>query len=135
MIRLDPIFARLKGSSDLVLALLALGTVSLLVAPLPPWLLDLCLAANLALSAMVLVVALFAKDALRFASFPTLLLFTTLLRLALEVSSTRLVLSRGEAGRVVQAFGQVVVAGNYVVGAVIFAILTMVQLLVVTKGA
>lgn len=135
MIRLDPIFARLKGSSDLVLALLALGTVSLLVAPLPPWLLDLCLAANLALSAMVLVVALFAKDALRFASFPTLLLFTTLLRLALEVSSTRLVLSRGEAGRVVQAFGQVVVAGNYVVGAVIFAILTLVQLLVVTKGA
>ena len=119
MIRLDPIFARLKGSSDLVLALLALGTVSLLVAPLPPWLLDLCLAANLALSAMVLVVALFAKDALHFASFPTLLLFTTLLRLALEVSSTRLVLSRGEAGRVVQAFGQVVVAGNYVVGAVI----------------
>ncbi len=135
MTQLDPLLARLKGSSDVVLALLALGTVSLLVAPIPPWLLDLCLASNLALSAMVLVVALFAKDALRFASFPTLLLFTTLLRLALEVSSTRLVLSRGEAGRVVQAFGQVVVAGNYVVGAVIFAILTLVQLLVVAKGA
>ncbi|HEX9288726.1 MAG TPA: flagellar biosynthesis protein FlhA [Anaeromyxobacteraceae bacterium] len=135
MSALDPLLARLKGSSDLALAALALALVSLLVAPLPPWLLDLCIAANLALAATVLVVALFARDALRFASFPTLLLLTTLFRLALEVSSTRLVLSRGEAGRVIQAFGQVVVAGNYVVGAVVFAILTLVQLLVVAKGA
>ena len=127
--------ARLKGSSDVVLAALVLAVVSLLVAPVPPWLLDLCIAANLALAATVLVVALFARDALRFASFPTLLLFTTLFRLAIEVSSTRLVLARGEAGRVIQAFGQVVVAGNYVVGAVVFAILTLVQLLVVSKGA
>jgi type III secretion protein V len=132
---LDPLLPRLKGSSDLALAVLALGVVSLLVAPIPPWLLDLCIAANLALAATVLVVALFARDALRFASFPTLLLFTTLFRLAIEVSSTRLVLARGEAGRVIQAFGQVVVAGNYVVGAVVFAILTLVQLLVVSKGA
>ena len=132
----DPlILPRLKGSSDLALAVLALGVVSLLVAPVPPWLLDLCIAANLALAATVLVVALFARDALRFASFPTLLLFTTLFRLAIEVSSTRLVLARGEAGRIIQAFGQVVVAGNYVVGAVVFAILTLVQLLVVSKGA
>jgi type III secretion protein V len=132
---LDPLLPRLKGSSDLALAVLALGVVSLLVAPIPPWLLDLCIAANLALAATVLVVALFARDALRFATFPTLLLFTTLFRLAIEVSSTRLVLARGEAGRVIQAFGQVVVAGNYVVGAVVFAILTLVQLLVVSKGA
>ncbi len=135
MISFDPVLARLKGSSDLALAALALGVVSLLVAPLPPWLLDLCVAANLALAATVLVVALFARDALRFASFPTLLLFTTLFRLAIEVSSTRLILARGEAGRVIQAFGGVVVAGNYVVGAVVFAILTLVQLLVVSKGA
>ncbi len=135
MSALAPLLPRLKGSSDLVLAVLALGVVSLLVAPIPPWLLDLCIAANLALAATVLVVALFARDALRFASFPTLLLFTTLFRLAIEVSSTRLVLARGEAGRVIQAFGQVVVAGNYVVGAVVFAILTLVQLLVVSKGA
>jgi type III secretion protein V len=127
--------ARLRGSSDVALAALALMVLSLLVAPIPPWLLDLCIAANLALAAAVLVVALFARDALRFASFPTLLLFTTLLRLALEVSATRLVLARGEAGQVIQAFGQVVVAGNYVVGAVVFAILTLVQLLVVSKGA
>ena len=129
------LLSRLRGSSDVALAVLTLAMVSLLVAPLPPWLLDLCIAANLALAATVLVVALFARDALGFASFPTLLLFTTLYRLALEVASTRLVLARGEAGRVIQAFGQVVVAGNYVVGAVVFAILTLVQLLVVSKGA
>ncbi len=132
---LHAVLARLRGSPDLALALLASCVVGLLVTPVPPWVLDLCLAANLALSATVFVVALFARDALRLASFPTLLLFTTLLRLALEVSSTRLVLTRGEAGRVIEAFGRVVVAGNYVVGVVMFAILTAVQLLVVTKGA
>jgi type III secretion protein V len=127
--------ARLRGSSDVVLAAIALASVSALVAPVPPWLLDLGLAANLALSATVLVVALFARDALGFASFPTLLLLTTLYRLALEIASTRLVLARGDAGAVVQAFGKVVVGGNYVVGAVVFAILTLVQILVVAKGA
>jgi type III secretion protein V len=127
--------ARLRGAPDVALAVVALAVVSALVAPVPPWLLDLALAANLALAATVLVVALFAKDALRLASLPTLLLFTTLFRLALEIASTRLVLARGEAGRVIQAFGQVVVQGSYVVGAVVFAIVTLVQLLVVAKGA
>ncbi len=135
MSRLLALAARLRGTSDLLLAVAVLAAVSLLVAPLPPWLLDLALAANLALSAMVLVVALFAPETLRLASFPALLLLTTLYRLALEVSSTRLVLSRGNAGRVIEAFGRVVVAGNYVVGAVVFAIVTLVQLLVVAKGA
>ena len=126
---------RVRRSPDLALAAAALGVVTLLVAPLPPPLLDLFLATNLALSAAIFMTALFAREALRLASFPSLLLFTTLLRLALEVSSTRLVLARGDAGRIIQAFGQVVVGGNYVVGAVIFAILTLVQLLVVTRGA
>ncbi len=126
---------RLRRSPDLALAAAALGVVALLVAPLPPALLDLCLAANLALSAAIFLVTLFARETLRLASFPPLLLFTTLLRLSLEISSTRLILARGDAGRIIQAFGRVVVAGNYVVGAVLFAILTLVQLLVVTKGA
>jgi type III secretion protein V len=126
---------RLRGGSDVLLAALALALVSALVAPLPPWLLDLGVAANLALAATVLVVALFARDPLRLASLPSLLLFTTLLRLALEVSATRLVLARGDPGRVIQAFGRVVVSGSYVVGAVVFAILTLVQILVVAKGA
>ncbi|MFY3742827.1 FHIPEP family type III secretion protein [Anaeromyxobacter sp. Red801] len=129
------LLSRLRSSGEALFALAVLGLVLLLVTPLAPGVLDLLLAANLAAAATVLVVTLFARDALRFASFPTLLLLTTLFRLALNVSSTRLVLSRGEAGRVIEAFGRVVVQGNHVVGAVVFAILTLVQLLVVAKGA
>ena len=127
--------ARLRGAGDALFALAVLAVVLLLVAPLPPPLLDALLALNLAAAAAILVTTLFARSALGFASFPTLLLLTTLFRLALNVSSTRLVLSRGEAGRVIEAFGKVVVQGNAVVGAVVFAILTLVQLLVVAKGA
>ena len=126
---------RFRGSGDVLFALAVLAIVALLVAPLSPACLDVLLALNLGAASTVLVVTLHARSALRFASFPTLLLLTTLYRLALNVSSTRLVLSRGEAGRVIQAFGRVVVHGNYVVGAVVFAILTLVQLLVVAKGA
>jgi type III secretion protein V len=131
----DAVLVRLRGAGDALLAGAVLAVVLLLVAPLSPALLDVLLAVNLAGSATILVVTLFARSALRFASFPTLLLLTTLFRLALSVSSTRLVLSRGEAGRVIEAFGRVVVQGNPVVGAVVFAILTLVQLLVVAKGA
>ncbi len=127
--------ARLRGAGDAIFALSVLALVLLMVTPLPAGLLDVLLAANLAAAATILVVTLFTRDALRFASFPTLLLLTTLFRLALNVSSTRLVLSRGDAGRVIEAFGRVVVQGNYVVGAVVFAIITLVQLLVVAKGA
>jgi type III secretion protein V len=133
--RLLSILSRARGAGDVLFALVVLAVLVLLVAPLPPPLLDACLALNLALSATILVVTLFARDALRFASFPTLLLLTTLFRLALNVSSTRLILGRGEAGGVIEAFGRVVVQGNYVVGAVVFAILTLVQLLVVARGA
>jgi type III secretion protein V len=132
---LHALAGRIRGSSDVALAAIALAGVSALVAPVPPWLVDLGLAASLALSAAVLVVALLARDALGFASFPTLLLLTTLGRLALEIASTRLVLARGDAGAVVQAFGKIVVGGSSVVGAVVFAILTLVQILVVTRGA
>lgn len=135
MIPVHALLSRLRSSGEALFALAVLGLVLLLVTPLAPGVLDLLLAANLAAAATVLVVTLFARDALRFASFPTLLLLTTLFRLALNVSSTRLVLSRGEAGRVIEAFGRVVVQGNHVVGAVVFAILTLVQLLVVAKGA
>lgn len=129
------VMGRVRGGSDLVLAIAALSLVSLLFAPLPPWLLDFAIAANITLTATVLVVSLFARDALRFTSFPSLLLFTTLFRLALEVSATRLVLTRGDAGRVIHAFGEAVVAGNWVVGAVVYVIVTIVQLFVVTKGS
>jgi type III secretion protein V len=129
------LLSRLRGAGDALFALAVLAVVLLLVAPLPPAALDALLAVNVAGSATILVSSLFARSALRLASFPALLLLATLFRLALNVSSTRLVLTRGEAGRVIEAFGSVVVQGNAVAGAVVFAILTLVQLLVVTRGA
>jgi len=129
------LLARLRGAGDALFALAVLAIVLLLVAPVPPALVDAGLALSLALAATVLVVTLLSRDALAFASFPALLLVTTLLRLALSVSSTRLVLTRGEAGRVIDAFGRIVVQGSPVAGAVVFAIVTLVQLLVVAKGA
>ena len=133
--RLHALLARLRGGGDVGFALAVLAVVVLLVAPVPPLLLDLGLAFSLALAATVLVVTLLSRDALSFASFPALLLLTTLFRLALSVSSTRLILTRGEAGQVIEAFGRVVVQGSPVAGAVVFAILTLVQLLVVARGA
>jgi type III secretion protein V len=132
---LHALLGRLRGAGDALFALAVLAVVVLLVAPLTPALLDAGIALNLALAAGILVVTLFAGDALRFASFPSLLLLTTLFRLALNVGSTRLVLSEGDAGRVIEAFGRIVVRGNWVVGAVVYAVLTLVQLLVVAKGA
>ncbi len=99
------------------------------------WLLDLLIASNLACSVAVLLVALYVGEALKIAAFPTLLLITTLFRLALNVSSTRLILLQADAGQVIKAFGQFVVRGNYVVGAVIFLILTIIQFVVIAKGA
>src|SRR5262245_31358340 len=106
-----------------------------MVVPLPTWLLDLLIASNLAASVAVLLVALYVSDALKIAAFPTLLLITTLFRLALNVSSTRLILLQADAGEVIRSFGQFVVRGNYVVGGVIFLILTVIQFVVIAKGS
>lgn len=109
--------------------------VGLLVLPLPTFLLDLFLALSIASSLMVLLVALQAKRPLDFSSFPAVLLILTLYRLALNVSSTRLILSDGEAGKVIEAFGEFVIGGNYAVGVVIFLILVGINFIVITKGA
>ena len=122
-------------NADLYLALAVPGIVAGMIVPLPSWLLDALLALNLGLGFTLLVAALYAKEALKVAAFPTLLLITTLFRLALNVSSTRLALLEAHAGEVIQAFGEFAIQGEYVVGAVIFAILTLVQFLVVAKGA
>ncbi len=129
------LLTRAQRSSDVVLAVAMAGVLGALIVPLPAWLLDAGLALNLAASVALLVAALNARDALQVTAFPTLLLVTTLFRLSLNVSSTRLALSEGHAGHVIEAFGEFVVRGDYVVGTVIFAILTLVQFLVVTKGA
>ncbi|HXG51820.1 MAG TPA: flagellar biosynthesis protein FlhA [candidate division Zixibacteria bacterium] len=116
------------------------GAVLMMVLPVPPFLLDLALVGSIALSLTVLIVALYVRDALDFSSFPSVLLFATLFRLALNVASTRLVLVRGEegaaaAGRVIEAFGRFVVSGNYVVGFIVFVILVVINFIVITKGA
>ncbi|RBY89716.1 flagellar biosynthesis protein FlhA [Blastococcus sp. TF02A-30] len=109
--------------------------VLMLVVPLPAALMDLLIGLNLALSLLILLVAMQIRKPLDFAVFPSLLLIATLFRLALNVSSTRLVLTDGYAGKVIEAFGHIVIAGSLVVGLVIFVILTVVQFVVITNGA
>src|SRR3954466_7327814 len=105
--------------ADAGLAVLVIGIVALMVVPLPTWLLDVLLASNLAISVAILLVTLYVGSALELTTFPTLLLITTLVRVALNVSSTRLILLHADAGQVIHAFGVYVVSGNFVVGAVI----------------
>lgn len=109
--------------------------VALLIVPLPPFMLDALLALSIAVSIVVLLVTLSSSDPLEFSIFPSLLLLLTLLRLGLNVSSTRLILSTGAAGQVIAAFGDFVIGGNYVVGLVIFLILVVINFMVITKGA
>ena len=123
------------GTADATLALLVIAVVGLMIVPLPTWLLDILLATNISLSVGVLLVVLYVPNALAIATFPTLLLITTLLRLALNVSSSRLILLQANAGDVISAFGNFVVRGNYVVGAVVFLILTVIQFVVIAKGS
>ena len=112
--------------------------VAMMVLPLPSFLLDIFFTSNILLSLLILMVAMNAFRPLDFSSFPTILLFATILRLGLNVASTRVVLSQGHtgtdaAGKVIEAFGAFVVAGNYVVGIFVFIILVIINLLVITK--
>jgi type III secretion protein V len=109
--------------------------VGLMIVPLPTWALDLLISTNLSAAVVILLVALYVPDAIGIATFPTLLLLTTLFRLSLNVASTRLILLQANAGQVIRAFGTFVVRGNYVVGAVVFLVLTVVQVIVVAKGS
>ncbi|GLH33415.1 MULTISPECIES: flagellar biosynthesis protein FlhA [Pseudomonas] len=128
------------GRGNLGVPLLLLVMLAMMMLPIPPFLLDVFFTFNIALSIVVLLVCVYALRPLDFAAFPTILLVATLLRLALNVASTRVVMLHGQeghgaAGQVIQAFGDVVIGGNYVVGAVVFAILMIINFVVVTKGA
>jgi type III secretion protein V len=123
------------GMADAALAALVIMVVGLMVVPLPTALLDVLIASNLAFSVVLLLVSLYASDALKIAAFPSVLLITTLVRLALNVSATRLILLQADAGEVIRAFGSFVVRGNYVAGGVIFLILTIIQFVVIAKGS
>src|SRR5436190_2681000 len=128
----------LKGAqkyADLVAAAVVVMVVVMMIIPLPAFLLDLAIAANISAALAVVVATLYLPRALDFSAFPSLLLITTLFRLAINVSVTRLILLHGDAGHVVAAFGKFVVGGNVVVGLVVFLILIVIQFVVVTNGA
>ncbi|RMH94072.1 flagellar type III secretion system protein FlhA [Lysobacter pythonis] len=127
---------QLWGSKrDLALIALVLGVLVVLFVPTPSPLLDLLLVLNITLALLILLVTFFTETPLKFSTFPTILLLATLLRLSLNVSATRLILNGADAGRVINAIGEFVIGGNYVVGVVVFLILVVVQYIVVTSGA
>jgi flagellar biosynthesis protein FlhA len=126
---------RLFGNGDLLLIVGIFGTVLLMILPVAPFLLDVFLAVSIALSLLILLAILYVKEPADFTGFPTLLLFITLFRLSLNIASTRLILLDGFAGHIIEAFGNFVVRGNYVVGLVIFLILVLINFIVITKGA
>ena len=128
-------WSQLLGLGDLWLTAGLFGTILLMILPVLPILLDGLLAISIALSLLVMLVILYVKEPADFTGFPTLLLFITLYRLALNVATTRLILLDGYAGHIVEAFGNFVVRGNYVVGLVIFLILVVINFIVITKGA
>ncbi len=122
-------------STDAMVAIYVLVAFVMLIVPVPSWLLDVFMAFNMAIAFTILFVCMFAKEVLDLSYFPTILLFTTIFRIAMNVSSTRLILTTGQAGNVVQTFGQFVGGGDLIVGAIIFIILILVQFLVINKGS
>src|SRR5208283_3227673 len=130
---------KLLRQSDIMLAVGIVLILGLMIIPMPPFLLDLFLSFSITLSIVVLLVAAYTEKPLDFSVFPSVLLIGTLLRLSLNIASTRLILLRGDsgteaAGRVIKSFGEFVVGGNFVVGFVLFFILVIINFVVITKG-
>lgn len=117
------------------MAFVVLAVVFMIIIPLPPTLLDILLSLNITISVVIILLTMFTTEVLQFSIFPTLLLITTLFRLALNISSTRLILLNGYAGEVINSFGSFVVGGSYVVGIIIFLIIVIIQFVVITNGA
>ena len=125
---------------DIALALGVVCILAVLILPMPSWMLDISLAASITLSVMILMTVMFINRALDFSSFPTILLIATMLRLSLNLASTRLILADGHegtaaAGKVIEAFGNFVMSGNFVIGIIVFGILVIVNFVVITKGS
>ncbi len=132
---MSSLMQRIGRSTDLIAAGVVVLVVVMMIVPLPPLLLDFFITLNISIGLAVVVTTLYIPRALDFSSFPSLLLLTTLFRLAINISVTRLILLEGDAGHVVEAFGNFVVGGNVVVGLIIFLILIVIQMVVVTAGA
>jgi len=124
-----------KRYSDILLAGLVMAVIGMMIIPLPTHVMDVLLVLNIAIQVSLLMITIYISSALKLSSYPTIILLTTLYRLALNISTTRLILLQADAGEVIDAFGKFVVRGNFVVGAVIFLVITIVQFLVIAKGA
>ncbi len=133
--RLSTWLATVGGRQDVVLAVMLMVAVFMMILPLPTILVDLLIAINLGLALLLLMTAIYVRDPLDLSALPSLLLITTLFRLALTVSTSRLILLQHDAGEIVTAFGNFVVGGNLAVGIIVFSIITVVQFIVITKGA
>ena len=125
----------IKSNLDVVIAFGVIGIVLMIIIPLPKIMLDLLLALNITISIVIILITMFTTNVLQLSVFPTLLLVTTLFRLGLNISSTRLILTEADAGTIVSAFGDFVIRGNYVVGIIIFLIIVVIQFMVITNGA
>lgn len=130
-----PFVRNLSRQRDLIIVLGVIGILVVMIIPIPTMLMDVLLSLNLCIALIILLVSMYTKEALEFSVFPSLLLTITLFRLALNVATTRLILSGADAGQVVEVFGTFVTGGNMVVGAVIFIIIVIIQFVVITKGA
>lgn len=132
--------SKLVRRGEIALALGLVTILTVLIVPMPPWMLDISLALSITISVLVLMVVLFIEKPLDFSTFPTVLLIVTMLRLSLNLASTRLILTHGHegtaaAGHVIEAFGGFIMGGNYVIGIIVFAILVLVNFVVITKGS
>ena len=126
---------KFKNNLDVLVAFGVIGIVMMIIIPLPKALLDLLLALNITLSIVIILITMFTTKVLQFSVFPTLLLVTTLYRLGLNISSTRLILTEADAGKIISAFGEFTIGGNYVVGIIIYLIIIVIQFIVITNGA
>ncbi|MEG1767080.1 MAG: type III secretion system export apparatus subunit SctV [Comamonas sp.] len=133
--RLQRVVQLATSRNDLILAFFLVAVIFMMILPLPTWLVDALIGINMTISAILLMVAMYLPSPLAFSSFPSVLLVTTLFRLGISIATTRLILLQGDAGHIIDTFGNFVVGGNLVVGLVVFLILTIVQFVVITKGA
>jgi len=133
--KLQASLLRLANRTDIALALLLVGIIFMMVLPLPTLLIDILIAINLCGAVVLMMVSIYIRTPTAFSSFPSVLLLSTLFRLALSISTTRLILLQADAGAIIYTFGDFVVGGNMVVGLVVFLIITLVQFIVITKGS
>ena len=138
--RISPFLSQFTGSKDLTVGFFIIAILAIIIVPLPSALLDFFLAISIALSALIILIALYVKKPTDFSAFPTLLLIVTLFRLSLNIATTRMILSNGHLGPeavsdIITAFGQFVVGGNYVIGIILFIILVIINFMVVTNGS